>query len=199
MRISTLIDHGNGPVLTILLRLMAMGLKYLAYNLLTATVSATFVAMLMIYITIWGPELPFLESLSSLFQTDFSTFSGDQHDLMRIYSAVSLIHLALKESARAIAAKLWPRLRKGSDQWEMENRARSQKAGFAIITSVFVINALILPYVPVSNDTSSIAMYAVMFVIYLIAIITHAGYTTIDKTADQILVKLKSKTKVGHI
>lgn len=178
----------------------AYGLKYLAYGFLTLAVLPTFTATMIIYTTIWGSDLQFLQYLSFILPIDAE---GNAHlvadDIMRVFSLLTLVILVFFEAARTIKRRLRPSRGEESGQGIRDILVKYLKPSFIIITIIFVITALILPFSDLAGDTSLTGMYGLVAFFYVMAIVSNAIYTVLNNRAERILGKANSKIRVGRI
>ena len=183
--------------------LFAYMLKYLVYGFLTVAVLSTFSATMIIYTTVWGSNLQFLQYLSFILPINAEGNAHlDINDIMRVFSLLTLIIMILSEVARAIIGRLRPssnNSNKGLVQRIWNLYVGEMMASFIVITMIFLITALVLPFAELTWDTSLIGIYGVVGIFYLIAIISNAIFTAVNNIAEYILVKVKTEIKTKRI
>ena len=183
--------------------LFAYMLKYLVYGFLTVAVLSTFSATMIIYTTVWGSNLQFLQYLSFILPINAEGNAHlDGNDIMRVFSLLTLIIMILSEVARAIIGRLRPSSNNSNKRlvqriWNLY--VREMMASSIVITMIFLITALVLPFAELTWDTSLIGIYGVVGIFYLIAIISNAIFTAVNNIAEYILVKVKTEIKTKRI
>ena len=196
-------DQRESIISPILCVLFAYMLKYLVYGFLTAAVLLTFSATMIIYTTVWGSNLPFLQYLSFILPIDAEGNAHlDGNDIMRVFSLLTLIIMILSEAARAIMGRLRPssnNIKKGSGRRIWNLYVRDMMIGFIVITMIFLITAFVLPFAELTWNTSLIEMYGVVGIFYLIAIISNAIFSVVNNIAEGILGKIRSEIKTRSI
>lgn len=180
-------NHRESTISPRLSTIFAYVLKYLAYGFLTYSVLSTFTATMIIYTTIWGSDIPFLQHLSFIIPIDIEgNASLDADDIMRAFSFLTLIFLVIIEVSKAIKGKVVPSS-KEPDQEIRNPLLRGMMPTFIIITLIFVITALVLPFSDLAEGTSLFAMYGVVTLFYVMAVVSGVIYTVINNKAESNL------------
>ena len=180
------------PILGIIL---AYVMKYLANGLLAFTILSTFGALMIGYISIIGEDMPFLRYIDFLLPLD-DTGSGTLHggDILRVFSYLATITFGLSEAFRAIKRLLFPNARTTGDVTFTMALKRSVLISLLIITIIFALAAIAMPFAPLSENTTPLEMYIVLGAFYATAIFFYGLFKTIDTIADIVIMALRSRS-----
>ncbi len=178
-------------------------IKFIAYNFLTPAVLLSFAALMFTYITFVGPEIPFLQYLSFMLPIDArGNASIDENDIMKAFGLLTLVLFGLsviggwlirllKRSAGRI---FQPDIEAGADenmvpasQNPFSSAKRRLIIGSIVITIIYLVLFIAIPFARMAEGTSSLAMYPLFAVFGVIAIISNAIYIGIDLLSDIVL------------
>ncbi len=181
---------------------LGYAVKFTAYGILTAAVLMTFAALMFVYITLVGPEVPFIRYLSFVLPVDArgnASINGD--DIMRVYGLFTLVLFGLsvaggwlvriiKRTARRI---FQPEAEDASEESSVLNQnplssaKRRLLVSSIVITVIYLIVFIAIPSARMAEGTSNWAMYPIFVVFYIIAMISNAIYIGIDSLSDLML------------
>ena len=184
----------------IVLYLVGYGLRYLAAGFLTGAVLPTFGVLMVGYISVWGPEMPFLGVLSLLLPIDAqgnAEIDGD--DIMRAFALLTLIVAALAEVVKAIPRLLQLSASSGHEAGMKSSRLRSLRVPLILITIVFATSALAFVIGGAAQVASRFAILGIIAFMYVIAMGSLTLYKVIDTMAEGILALVRPGSEVASI
>ncbi len=185
--------------LAFLINLSAYGVKYLAYNFLSATVLLTFGALMTTYLTLFGPEMPWLQYLSVIIPIDGNGNALlDESHILRVFTPVALGLLAASIVGRGLKRVLKRLFRSKADvePGEVDTRptwgpVSSAKKHLLInglmINVIYLVLIIVLPFAKLSEGSNLVSMYTIFIIFYLIAMVSMAIYVVIDTLSEWIL------------
>jgi len=179
---------------------LAYLIRWIAYNVFTATILTVFSALVFIYITLIGPELPFLQHISFLIPNNSRQgITLDEQDILRLYSTLATILFVLSIIGRKLHEVL-KRLLQHSAQPEQESTVEGETiqplrsvllhskrrliTSSLVITLVFLVSFIAIPFANMAAGESTLTLYLVFAVFYIIALVSNALYIGIDSLAN---------------
>lgn len=188
-------------------------LKFVAYSILTATVLMTFAALMSAYIIIAGPEIPFFQHLSFLLPIDArGNATLNEEDIMQAYGLLAMILFVFSVAGRWLLRIFRQTVRRilgaeGEVDADGGNRSASQNplaslkrrliVSSIVITVIYLVLFAVIPFARMSEGTSSLTMYLIFAVFYVIAVVSNAFYIGIDGLSDMILGRAWSRVLSG--
>jgi hypothetical protein len=177
--------------------------KYSAYNFLTFAILLCFGGLAFAYITFFGGQIPFWNSISSLIPFDASgNATIGASDILWVYSLVSLIFMLLGMAVKA----MWMGMRRvvqrmrGSSPVEMSTPKKPQLIrrylhavlwriiiSCAVITLIFVVAFAAIPSAKMAEGSSPVGLFGVIGFFYVIGMIFNCVYVLTDVFSDFIL------------
>jgi len=177
----------------ILWAIFGYGLRYISYSFLAGAVLPTFTALMIIFLTIIGPELPLPDSFSYTYRSEFSRgIKLDETDIMRIYGILSMVTFVLLEGFRAGVGKIRDLM--GIDQRERQSHSILRPLFItSLIISFFFASAVVaLPSADLAEDTSLTSFYWIVAGFYAVAMVSNTIFTTLNWLACGCLDKFRS-------
>jgi hypothetical protein len=173
-------------------------IKFIAYNFLTPAVLLSFAALMFTYITLVGPEVPFLRYVSFLLPIDArGNASIDENDIMKAFGLLTLAFFLLSVIGGWLVRILKRILRPdeaGTDesgasanQNPVARAKRRLLVGSLAIVIIFGIVFVAIPFARMAEGSSFMAMYPLFAVFGVIAIVSNAIYIVIDILSDVVL------------
>ena len=178
-------------------------IKFMAYGFLTPVVLLTFAALMFAYITLVGPEVPFFQYLSPILPVDArGNASIDEDDIMKAFGFLTmtffvlslaggwLIRVLKRVAKRIFQTESEVEAEEGnipSNQNPLSSAKRRLIVGSIVITIVFLALFAVIPFARMAEGTSSLAMYLLFAVFYIIAMVSNAFYIGIDSLSDLAL------------
>ena len=177
--------------------------KYFAYNFLTPVVLITFAALMFVYITLVGPEIPFYKYISFLFPNDYrGNATIDEEDIMRAFNLLTFVFFIF-----SIVGGWLLRLFKRAKEQMLGSEEQIQAAGAAVpasrswlatikrrfiinslaITVVYLVVFIAIPLAGFSEGTSPWQPYLIFIVFYVIAMVSDTIYIGIDSLSNAML------------
>ncbi len=178
-------------------------IKFMAYGFLTPVVLMTFAALLFVYITLVGPELPFLRYVSFLLPIDGrgnATINGN--DIMNAFGLITMLFFVLsviggwllrvlkRVARRVVQPGSGVGIEEGSifsNQNPLTSLKRRLIAGSIVITVIYLVLFAVIPFARMAEGTSSGTMYVVFVIFYIAAMISNAVYVGIDSLSGLVL------------
>ena len=180
--------------------MIAYSLKYLAAGFLTGAVLPTLGVLMMGYISLWGPELPFLRVLSLFFPIDAQ---GNAEiygpDIMRAFGLLTLIMAALVEALKSIPRLLRLRTASGDKTGTKSSLLRSLRAPLMLITIVFAASAVAFAIGGSTQSGSTVTILGIIAFMYVIAMVSTTVYKFIDMLAETIPALVRSESEVPSL
>jgi hypothetical protein len=175
-------NQTNSGLAKISLLIQTYFIKYIAYSALTFAVGSILSIILVILITISGPNLsfPFLKYFSFLVPViNQESFSLNLDDIMKIYLYLTLILIIIIEIAKYLLKKIFNLKITISFAKELIINA-------AIITIVYLIAILIIPQMKIAAGQDRNGFYLIFIIFYFVALITSSIYLTLNKITDKL-------------
>jgi len=148
--------------------------------------------------TIWGSDMAFLRYLSFILPIDAQGNARlDGQDVMRVFSLLSLIALALVQAAGAIGRWLRRDAGEASRKSARSSLAPGLRVWILIISVIFGITALVLPFADLAEGTSLISMYGMTSLFYVMAIVSNTGFILLNNVADDLLARVRTGLMPG--
>lgn len=177
--------------------------KYIAYNFLTPVILLTFAALMFVYITLVGPEIPFFQYLSFILPLDRrGNASINEDDIMKAFGLLTMAFFllsvlggwllrVLKRAARRI---FQPESEVNADEGSIstnQNPLVSLKwrliISSIVITAIYLILFVVIPFARMAEGTSFMTLYPIFAVFYVIVMISNAMYIGIDTLSGMVL------------
>ncbi len=194
-------NSNQNVALPVFAGLFGCGLKFLAYNFLTTTMVLTSVGILMIYVTVFGPEMPFPQYFP--FLANISVHWEGYGLLPQFYVSFTLWLLLLSSIGKGLLW-LFKRMVRQVFLSEIETEPDVQEisqwqhfvnviGGYRllintlVITIIFLLSFLVLPNAQLAEGTSITTMYGVFAGLYVGATISAAIYVVIDSFSERLL------------
>ena len=192
---------GTGRGASITGIVVAYGIKYLAGGLLAFTILATFAALILIYLTVVGEEMPWLQYISFLLPLD-ETGSGtlNEADILRVYAFLATIGFLLSEGYRRLKRLVTRKAQGNMQQGISFGRyiLRSFMRGLIVISGIFGLAAIVLPFSAIAGESGPLSMYLVLGSFYGTAVFFYVIFSAIDHTANLVISMLKSRLHSHH-
>jgi hypothetical protein len=176
-------------------------IKFMAYGFLTPVVLMTFAALVFTYITLAGPELPFLRQLAFLPSIDWrgnATITGE--DIMNAFGLLTAVLFILSVlggwAFRLLKRTVRRVLRPEEDVNEVEAPANQNPlsslkrrliGSSLVITVIYLVLFAVIPFARMAEGSSFLGMYAVFIVFYIVILISNAIYIGIDTLSSVIV------------
>jgi hypothetical protein len=182
---------------------LGYAIKFMAYGFLTPVVLLTFATLMFTYITLVGPELPFLQYFSFLLPIDGrGNASIDENDIMRAFGILTMAFFVislvggwflrmLKRAAKRLfqpTAEVGPE--EGSilvNQNPLSYGKRRLIISSIVIAVFFLIVFVAIPFARMAEGTSFMTMYPVFAVFGVIALVANALHIGVDVLSDVVL------------
>lgn len=179
---------------------LAYLIRWIAYNIFTATILTVFSALVFIYITMIGPEMPFLQYISFLIpNSSRQGITLDERDILRLYGTLATILFVLSIIGRKLREVL-KRLLQHSAQPEQEDMVEGEAihplrsvllyskrrliTSSLVITFVYLVSFIAIPFANMAEGESPFLLYLVFAVFYIIAMVSNTLYIGIDSLAN---------------
>lgn len=163
-------------------------LKYLAAGFLTGAVLPSVGVLTMGYVSVWGPDIPFIPVLSLFLPIDEQGSAKiDGADIMRAFALVSLIVAALIELVNAVRKLLGLPAANRLAGGGVRSGLRSLVATLIVITIVFASSALAFAIGNAEQGATTFAILGMVAVFYVIAIGSTAAHRVTDVVAEAFL------------
>ncbi len=170
-------------------------IKFMAYGFLTPVVLMTFAALVFVYITLVGPELPFLKYVSFLLPVDRrgnASINGD--DIMNAFGIITMTLFLLS----VIGGWLWRTLKRivrpeseegnsAVNQNPLSSIKRRLIGTSIVITLIYLILFAVIPLARMAEGESSLGLYPVFIVFYIVIMVSNVIHIGIDTLSDVIL------------
>ena len=175
--------------------------KFMAYGFLTPVVLMTFTALLFVYITLVGPELPFLQYLSFILPIDRrGNASIDGEDIMNAFGLLTMAFFLLSliggwsiRILKRVAKRVFQpesEVEEGnipSNQNPLASIKRRLIVGSIVITIIYLVLFAVIPFARMAEGTSLLAMYLVFIVFYIVIMVSNVIHIGIDTLSDMVL------------
>ncbi len=175
--------------------------KFMAYSFLTPAVLMTFAALVFVYITLVGPELPFLRYLTFLLPIDGrGNASLDGNDIMNAFGLITMAFFMLSVIGGWLLRflkRVIKRILQPGSEVEESNISSNQNivsvlkrrliGSSVIITVVFLIAFVVIPLARMAEGSSSLGMYPIFVIFYMVAMIANVIYIAIEAFSDVVL------------
>lgn len=173
-------------------------IKFIAYNFLTPVVLLSFAALMFTYITLVGPEVPFLRYFSSLLPiAGRGNASINEDDIMKAFGLLTMAFFLLSVIGGWLVrvlkrvfqpAEIGPDEKNASaSQNPVSSTRRRLILGSLVIVIIFLIVFVSIPFARMAEGTSFLAMYPLFAVFGVIAIVSNAIYIGVDSLSDVVL------------
>lgn len=179
---------------------LAYLIRWVAYNIFTATILTVFSALVFIYITVIGPEVPFLQHIAFLIPNNSRQgVTLDENDILRLYSTLATILFVLSIIGRKLREAL-ERRRKHSTPIEQEEASdgdvvhplrsvfqytkRRFITSSLVITFVYLVAFIVIPSARMAAGENAMTLYPIFVIFYIIAMISNTLYIGIDSLAN---------------
>jgi hypothetical protein len=183
--------------------LFGYGMKYFAYNFLTAVVLFCFGAMMFAYISFFGSTIPSWRLFSFLipFNSNGTATIGTS-DILWAYSLVSLVFMILATIAKGVTGGMHRRMHRmrGSSRVDISSPRNPQPIrkyfragmrriliGSAVITLIFLTAFLAIPSAKIAEGTSRVTIFDMIGLFYGAAMVSNCVHVLIDSCSDFIL------------
>jgi hypothetical protein len=185
--------------------------KFMAYGFLTPVVLMTFAALVFVYITLAGPELPFLQYLSFMLPIDGrGNASIDGNDIMNAFGLLTMTFFVLSliggwliRILKRVAKRVFEPGSEvdGGNIFSNQNPLASIKrrliVSSIVITIIYLVLFAVIPLARMAEGTSFLAMYPLFVVFYIVIMVANAIYIGIDTLSDIVLGWAWSKVISG--
>lgn len=179
---------------------LAYSIRWIAYNIFTATILTVFSALIFIYITVIGPEMPFLRHIAFLIPNNMrQSTTLDENDILRLYSILATILFVLSIIGRKLREAL-ERRRKHSTQMEqaeasdgdtvhplrgvLQYSKRRFVTSSVVITLVYLAAFITIPSARMAAGENAMTLYPIFVIFYIIAMVSNTLYIGIDSLAN---------------
>lgn len=173
-------------------------IKFIACNFLTPVVLLSFAALMFTYITLVGPEVPFLRYFSSLLPIDGrGNASINEDDIMKAFGLLTMSFFLLSVIGGWLVRVLKPIFQPAEAGTDEKNTSASQSPvssvrrrlipGSLVIVIIFLIVFISIPFARMAEETSFLAMYPLFAVFGVIALVSNAIYIGVDSLSDIVL------------
>lgn len=189
-------------LVALLVAVLGYAIKFIAYNFLTPVILLSFAALMFAYITLVGPEMPFLRYLSFLLPVSGrGNASINEEDIMKVYGFLTMALFVLSVAGGWLIRVL-TRAVKRAFQSELEggaadsvpvsqNLLSSGKRRLLIsniaIAIIYLIVFAVIPFARMAEGTNFLAMYPLFVVFGVIAVVSNAIYIGIDSLSEFVL------------
>jgi hypothetical protein len=183
--------------------LVGYGIKFAACGFLTPVVLITFGALMFIYLTLVGPEMPFLKYVAFLLPIDGrGNATLDENDIMNAFGLVTMAFFLVSVAGRwllRVLRRVAKRILRPENEFEAEEASllpnqnpltslkRRLIVGSIAITVIYLVLFVVIPSARLAEGTSVLLMYAIFALFYAITMVAHAFYTGIDILSDVVL------------
>jgi hypothetical protein len=173
-------------------------IKFIACNFLTPVVLLSFAALMFTYITLVGPEVPFLRYFSSLLPIDGrGNASINEDDIMKAFGLLTMAFFLLSMIGGWLVRVLRRIFQPAETGLDEKNASASQSPvssirrrlipGSIVIVIIFLIVFISIPFARMAEGTSFLAMYPLFAVFGVIALVSNAIYIGVDSLSDVVL------------
>jgi hypothetical protein len=184
-------------------------IKFIACNFLTPAVLLSFAALMFTYITLVGPEVPFLRYFSSLLPIDGrGNASINEDDIMKAFGLLTMAFFLLSVIGGWLVrvlkrifqpAEIGPdETNASASQNPVSSARRRLIPGSIAIVIIFLIVFISIPFARMAEGTSFLAMYPLFAVFGVIAMISNAIYIGVDTLSDVVLGWAWSRVLMGQ-
>ncbi len=170
-------------------------IKFTAYGFLTPVVLMTFAALVFVYVTLVGPELPFLKYVSFLLPVDRrgnASINGD--DIMNAFGIITMVLFVVSVIGgwlwRALKRIVRPESEEGNgavNQNPLSSIKRRLIGSSIVITLIYLVLFAVIPLARMAEGARSRGLYPVFIVFYIVIMVSNAIHIGIDTLSDVIL------------
>jgi hypothetical protein len=178
-------------------------IKFTACSFLTPVILITFGALMFIYLTLVGPEMPFLKYLAFLLPIDGrGNATLDENDILNAFGLLTMAFFLLSVAGRwflRLLKRVARRILRPESEVEAEEASllpnqnpltslkRRLIVGSVVITLIYLVLFIVIPSARLAEGTSVLWMYAIFALFYAITMVANAFYTGIDILSDMVL------------
>ncbi len=175
--------------------------KFMAYGFMTPVVLMTFAALVFVYITLVGPELPFLQYLSFILPIDKrgnASLNGD--DIMNAFGLLTMAFFVISVAGGwllRLLKRVAQRIFQPGSEVEEGNTYSNQNplsiikrrliVSIIVITVIYLVLFAVIPFARMAEGTSYLAMYPLFVVFYIVIMISNVIHIGIDTLSDMVL------------
>ncbi len=175
--------------------------KFMAYGFLTPAVLMTFAALMFVYITLVGPELPFLHYLTFLLPIDGrGNASLNGNDIMNAFGLITMAFFVLSVIGGwllRVLRRAVKRISQPGSEVEEDNIPSNQNVlsilkrrligSSIVITVIFLVVFVVIPFARMAEGTSFLGMYPIFVIFYIVAMIANVIYIVVEMFSDVVL------------
>ncbi len=175
--------------------------KFLAYGFMTPVVLMTFAALVFVYITVVGPELPFLQYLSFILPIDKrGNASLNADDIMNAFGLLTMAFFVLSVAGGwflRVLKRTVKRIFEPGSEMDEGNMSSNQNplsiikrrliVSVIVITVIYLVLFAVIPFARMAEGTSYLAMYPLFVVFYIVIMISNVIHIGIDTLSDLVL------------
>jgi len=176
-------------------------IKFAGYGFLTPVVLMIFAALMFVYITLAGPEVPFFTYLSFILPVDSQgNLRVNENDIINAFGLLTVAFFVLSAAGGGcvyLLKRIAKQIFQAGSNLDEENKPANLNSPLTIrrrlivssivITVIYLVLFAVIPFAKMAEGTSFMSMYPVFIVFYIVIMLSNAIFIGIDSLSNLVL------------